>query len=296
VDIRRVLDDSLALREYDFKRGNIAVQREIPEELPAVTADPHQLEQVFLNIINNAVDAMLEMERGGVLSVRVYAEDGAVCVEFRDTGRGIADPKRIFDPFYTTKPVGKGTGLGLSICYGILKEHGGEIAARNVPEGGAALLVRLPAAGVAQPVGAPSGPAARELALQGRLLLVEEEEALLEFEREVLAGAGAEVVAASDPEKARALLEAGGFDAMVLNGSLPHGWTAMQIHAWLAQHRPAALKRVLFTFSTLDSQTQTFLDQNRISYLVKPFDVADLIAGSRRLLQKALAATASPGI
>ncbi|HJT00626.1 MAG TPA: GAF domain-containing protein [Terriglobales bacterium] len=293
VDIRRVVEDSLALRDYDFKRGNIVVQREVAEELPAVTADPHQLEQVFLNIINNAVDAMLEMERGGVLSMRVYAENGAVCVEFRDTGRGIVDPKRIFDPFYTTKPVGKGTGLGLSICYGILKEHGGEIEARNVPEGGAALLVRLPAAGKPQTVREPSPPPARELVLHGRLLLVDDEEAVLEFEREVLAGAGAEVVTASDPEKARNLLNSGGFDAVILNGSMPNGWSAVQIHGWLAQHHPRIVGKLLFVFSTLDGETQTFLEQKRISYLVKPFDVADLIAGSRKLLQKAAIATAS---
>ncbi|MGE5205069.1 MAG: GAF domain-containing protein [Chlamydiota bacterium] len=294
VDIRRVLEDSLALREYDFKRGNIAVQREIAEEIPAVTADPHQLEQVFLNIVNNAVDAMLEMDRGGALSVRVFAENGEVCVDFRDTGPGIADPGRIFDPFYTTKPVGKGTGLGLSICYGILKEHGGEIEARNLPEGGAALLVRLPAAGKPEPVRVPVATPVRELALNGRLLLVEDEEAVLEFEREVLAGAGAEVVAISDPNKARALLEEGdAFDALVLNGSMPSGWTAAEIHGWLAKHSSGMASRVLFVFSTLDGETQTFLEGNQIPYLVKPFGVADLIAGSRKLLQKAMAATAS---
>lgn len=293
VDIRRVVDDTLALREYDFKRGNIAVQREIADELPAVTADPHQLEQVFLNIINNAVDAMLEMERGGALFVRVYAENGAVCVEFRDTGPGIADPKRIFDPFYTTKPVGKGTGLGLSICYGIVKEHGGEIEARNATEGGAALLVRLPAGGKPEPLRAPTPSPTRQLVLQGRLLLVEDEEAVLEFEREVLAGAGAEVVAVSDPQKARSLLNGGGFDALILNGSMPNGWGTLEIHAWLAEHSSPMLRRLLFTFSTLDGETQTFLERNRISYLVKPFDVADLIATTRKLLEKRLTATAS---
>ncbi|HSB76997.1 MAG TPA: ATP-binding protein, partial [Terriglobales bacterium] len=293
VDIRRVVDDTLALREYDFKRGNIAVQREIAEELPAVTADPHQLEQVFLNIINNAVDAMLEMEQGGVLSVRVFAEQNSVCVEFRDTGRGIADPKRIFDPFYTTKPVGKGTGLGLSICYGILKEHGGGIEARNVPEGGAALLVRLPAAGVSEPVQAPALPPVRELVLQGRLLLVEDEEAVLEFEREVLAGAGAEVVAATHFEQARSLVTGREFDAVVINGTIPDGWSATKIYSWLAEHRASLLQHVLFTFSTVDGETQAFLEENRIPYLVKPFDVADLIAECRKILQKAMVVRAS---
>jgi len=115
----------------------------------------------------------------------------------------------------------------------------------------------------------------------------------LEFEREVLAGAGADVVAASDSEKARSSMDDGGVDALVLNGSMPDGWGAVQIHGWLSQHHPGMLGKVLFTFSTLDGETQTFLEQNRISYLVKPFDVADLIAGSRKLLQKAMAKSAS---
>jgi len=115
----------------------------------------------------------------------------------------------------------------------------------------------------------------------------------LEFEREVLAGAGAEVVAASDSEKARALMADAAFDGLVLNGSMPDGWGAVQIHGWLAQHHPGMLGKVLFTFSALDGETQTFLEQNRISYLVKPFDVADLIACSRKLLQKAMAKSAS---
>src|SRR5579885_1689817 len=112
-----------------------------------VVADAHQIEQVFLNIINNAVDAILETGRSGKLKIRVYNQNGSIFAQFADDGTGIKDPKRIFDPFYTTKSVGKGTGLGLSICYGIVKEHGGDITAHNRPEGGASVEVRLPASG-----------------------------------------------------------------------------------------------------------------------------------------------------
>jgi signal transduction histidine kinase len=90
-----------------------------------------------LNVINNAVDAILETGRTGKLKIHVSCVGGHVCTQFTDDGAGIKDPKRIFDPFYTTKSVGKGTGLGLSICYGIVKEHGGDITANNAPEGGA---------------------------------------------------------------------------------------------------------------------------------------------------------------
>jgi two-component system NtrC family sensor kinase len=145
VDIRKVLDETLALRDYDLKINNIRVERDLPSEPAMVVADPHQIEQVFLNIINNSVDAILETGHSGKLTIRITNVGGHVCTQFSDDGAGIKDPKRIFDPFYTTKSVGKGTGLGLSICYGIVKEHGGDITANNSPEGGALIEVKLPA-------------------------------------------------------------------------------------------------------------------------------------------------------
>src|SRR5246127_834511 len=174
VDIRKVLDETLALRDYDLKINNIRVERDLPAEAALVVADPHQIEQVFLNIINNALDAILETGRNGKLKIRVNCHGGHVCTQFIDDGPGIKEPKRIFDPFYTTKSVGKGTGLGLSICYGIVKEHGGDITAGNNPEGGAMIEVRLPASAVvaAAPVEEPK-PALRqhEGAVHGRVLL-----------------------------------------------------------------------------------------------------------------------------
>ena len=109
-----------------------------------VTADPHRLQQVLWNILNNAVDAILETGRTGKVKVRIFWQNGHVCTQFSDDGPGLKDPKRIFDPFFTTKPVGKGTGLGLSICYGIVKEHGGDIYAVNKEPNGARIVLELP--------------------------------------------------------------------------------------------------------------------------------------------------------
>src|SRR5437868_8835569 len=130
VDLRSVVEDTIALRDYDLKVNNIEVVREFEAVLPSVVADPHQLEQVYLNIINNAADAMMDSGRGGRLRISISADNGSVVTSFHDSGPGIYDPKHVFDPFYTTKGVGKGTGLGLSICYGIVKEHGGDISAQ----------------------------------------------------------------------------------------------------------------------------------------------------------------------
>ncbi len=163
VDLRQSLEDSLALREFDLKLNNVTVERDYDSGLPSITGDVHQLEQVFLNIINNAVDAIMDCAQSGTLRVRTYSEESRVCVEFRDSGLGLKDPKKIFDPFYTTKKIGKGTGLGLSICYGIVKEHGGDIVAFNHGQGGAVFQIKLPSASgrISSSAPDPGGNAAR---------------------------------------------------------------------------------------------------------------------------------------
>ena len=286
VDLRKVLEESLMLREYDLKVNNVTVEREIPEDVPSVVGDPHQLEQVFLNIINNALDAMVESAGSGQLKVRVFKRDAHVCVEFEDSGPGIKDPSRIFDPFYTTKSVGKGTGLGLSICYGIVKEHGGEIAARNRDEGGAAITVRLLASErPAQPETVPAPR--RESLLAGRVLLVEDEEAVMEFERDVLVGAGAEVTTSMSVEDAQHQLRKGSFDVVVMNGRMPGGCSACEMYEWIATNCSGLEKGLLLMFSTVtDAETRSFLHEHGVPSLAKPFEVADLISQVRALSQR----------
>jgi two-component system NtrC family sensor kinase len=296
VDIRKVLDETLALRDYDLKTNNIRVEREAPTESALVVADPHQIEQVFLNIINNAVDAILETGRTGKIKVRIFWQNGHVCTQFTDDGPGLKDPKRIFDPFYTTKSVGKGTGLGLSICYGIVKEHGGDITANNSPEGGAVIEVKLPAASAAIEPETPKVPARQhEGAISGRVLLVEEEESVLEFERDVLSGAGAAVVTARTSQDVKTRLLSEHFDAVIMNGKMPGEWNAPESYIWLQSNCPNMEGHVLFTFTSAVEQSdgRAFLQEHNVPYLVKPFEVAELIAQTRKLLQQAQAAAAA---
>jgi len=297
VDIRKVLDETLALRDYDLKINHIRVERDLPSEPALVVADPHQIEQVFLNIINNSVDAILETGRAGKLKIHIYSLGGQVCTRFTDDGAGIKDAKRIFDPFYTTKGIGKGTGLGLSICYGIVKEHGGDITANNAPDSGAVIEVRLPAVASAQVEAESLKPSHRlhEGATPGRVLLVEEEEAVLEFERDVLAGAGATVVTARTSQDVKTRLLSEPFDALIMNGNLPGQWTAKESYQWLQENCPGMEGHVLFTFSNgVDlGDGRAYLQENNVPCLIKPFEVAELLAQARRLLQQAQAAAAS---
>jgi two-component system NtrC family sensor kinase len=144
VRLNQIVLDTLALRDYDLRMKNIRLHVDLAPELPVTFADPHQLQQVFLNMVNNAVDAILENSSEGDLWVRSDVKGDRLVVEFRDSGPGVREPSRVFDPFYTTKPVGKGTGLGLSICYGIVTEHGGTITVRNVQPRGASFTIEIP--------------------------------------------------------------------------------------------------------------------------------------------------------
>lgn len=142
-NIEALLQEVLALREYHIRNHDVDVQLEIERDLPQVALDEDQFKQILLNLLNNSIDALEFARQRGIRIVAVRQGD-RVFVRFEDTGPGFADVNRVFDPFYTTKPVGKGTGLGLSICYGIVKEHGGEIHALNMEPTGARVVLELP--------------------------------------------------------------------------------------------------------------------------------------------------------
>jgi two-component system NtrC family sensor kinase len=146
VQLNSILRRTLQLRSYDFHSHGIETIEHLDEELPEVMGDAHQLQQVFLNILNNAYDAVHEVGRSARIEIMSTKAGDSVEVSFCDNGNGISHPDKVFDPFFTTKEVGKGTGLGLSICYGIVKEHGGDIHCHNNTDGqGATFIVRLPA-------------------------------------------------------------------------------------------------------------------------------------------------------
>jgi two-component system NtrC family sensor kinase len=145
VQLNGILRRTIQLRAYDFNSHGVEIVEHLDESLPQVVGDSHQLQQVFLNIMNNAYDAVRETGRPARIEIMTASLGTYVEVSFRDNGQGISHPDRIFDPFFTTKDVGKGTGLGLSICYGIVREHGGEILCHNNSgTQGATFIVRLP--------------------------------------------------------------------------------------------------------------------------------------------------------
>jgi len=164
LDLNTVVSNAVQLRALDLRAGTTKVELQLESVLPGVRGDGNQLMQVFFNIINNGIDAMEAANGGGTLTIKTMRDRAFVVVLFSDNGPGIKEPHRVFDPFYTTKPVGKGTGLGLSICFGIVQEHAGRILCYNRQEGGAVFRVELPAVLAALPTreaqlsGASSAP------------------------------------------------------------------------------------------------------------------------------------------
>jgi len=156
VDLNVLLHRAAQMLESRYPGGRIQLSLSIAPDFPRVLGNTNQLFQVFVEIIENAMDALQEVG-GGSLDVTAQKQGNEAVLQFSDSGYGVREPERVFDPFYTTKPVGKGTGLGLSVVYGVIQDHGGQITCQNKPEGGALFVVRFPAA--AEPAAHVAGAA-----------------------------------------------------------------------------------------------------------------------------------------
>jgi signal transduction histidine kinase len=150
VDLSVLLQRSVQMRELQRHDQKIRIEVVIGPNVPKIWGDGHRLFQAFVQIVENALDA-LEEAGGGLLEVTAGLQGEEVVVQFSDSGWGIKEPHRVFDPFYTTKPIGKGTGLGLSAVYGVVQDHQGQITCHNKPEGGAVFVLRLPVAATCEP-------------------------------------------------------------------------------------------------------------------------------------------------
>jgi PAS domain S-box-containing protein len=274
VQLNQILEDTLVLREFDMKLNNIVIHREFDPHLPMTGGDFHQLEQVFLNLLNNGVDAIQERGGSGEIWIRTATTGEKLVVEITDSGPGVTNPHKIFDPFYTTKPVGKGTGLGLSICYGIVKEHGGEIQVRNSPPRGATFRITLPVSHET-PMPSSDSVARRQSAASGTILLVDQEEALLLLEQEILVSSGSAVKIARTAEEAIKILTRDAIDAVVADIHLPGDLSTAGLYRWIKENRAELATRVVFTASNAGDSAAHILRNSGCPVLAKPFPVEE---------------------
>ena len=295
VDLNEIVERTLALRSYELKVENIAVECNLASDLPDTMADPHQLQQVVLNLLVNAEQAVLEGRGQGKIFIRTRQHPGnRVLVEVSDDGPGIPREiaSRIFDPFFTTKALGVGTGLGLSIVYGIVKQHEGEVTFENVPGAGAKFTVELPVIAVTSSArgAAPSQTPGETGALRpGRVLVVEDEPTVAQLIVDVLGEEGHRVDAVLDSQEGLTRLSRANYDLVICDLRMPRLDGPAFYEALVRSGSPLRDHIVFITGDTLAARTQDFLEGHNFPYLAKPFLVEELKLAINRMLAQSFA-------
>ena len=298
IDINGVVESVLELKEYQFKVDNVRVMKDLAPRLPLTMADSGLLQQVIMNIVHNAQQAMNGGKREAILTVRSRGEKGTIHLEIADTGPGIApgNLNRIFDPFYTTKEVGQGTGLGLSICYGIIQEHRGRIWAESREGEGTTFHVQIPVQeeGVParEPLPVPAGAVEEPLAETAgpaKILLVDDEASILDILCDVLRLDGHQIETALNGRLALRKLQQQPFDVVISDLRMP-GMSGQELFEQMKETNAALSGRIIFTTGDTASQdTQGFLQRSGSPCLQKPFDLNEV----RRLVHEVLASGSS---
>jgi two-component system, NtrC family, sensor kinase len=279
INVNDMVGAVLEILAYEMRTSNIEIEREFDAAVPKILGDSHQLQQVILNILNNARQAIETHCPNGRIRIGTEGNDSHVRIIFEDNGPGISPENlnKIFDPFFTTKPIGKGTGLGLSLCYGIVREHGGAITAHSLPDRGATFVIELPAQKPAQ--GDKSGQdssAAINLKGEGkRILVIDDEEWILELVRQILQQDGFQVDLANDGEAALNHVSRGQYEMLVCDWKMP-GLSGTQLYERIAEAAPDAARRLMFmTGDVVSDSFQDFLRRHSKSCLSKPFSVQE---------------------
>jgi two-component system NtrC family sensor kinase len=284
IDIGQLVERVLTLVANAGVTQKIAIVRDLASGLPSTAGDPGQIQQVFLNLVTNAFQAM--EESGGTLTVRSRLAAGRLRIEVEDTGPGVPAEirTRIFDPFFTTKPVGKGTGLGLSVAHGIISAHQGRIWVEDGTAGGARFVIDLPVRAATPQIGEREAPA---LPSNGRVLVIDDEESVAQVLGDLLQELGLDVEIAHSADTARARLASAHFDLITVDVIMPD---ENGVDVWRRLHAedPSAAARVVFVTGNVDPSIQAAIDSTGRPILAKPYTfkalkslVASTLGGAR---------------
>jgi len=273
-----LLESTLGLLRNQLMAHKVEATLEVEPGLPDVEVNANQIKQVFVNLINNAAQAIASDAPSGRIWIAAKRVRDGLAVSVTDSGPGISDElaARVFEPFFTTKPEGQGTGLGLSICQGIVKEHGGRLTLETRAGAGATFTVELP---LAAPAPRPDvSPAPRTESKPLTILVVDDEPHILHYMRATLESWGHTVEVASDGAYALERALAGPFDVIICDLRMPH-LSGRDMYLKLARHDPRAAERIIFaTGDTVRGDTLQFLQRLGRPYLHKPFTLAELRA------------------
>jgi len=297
--LNEIVERTLALRSYELKVENIVVKRNLDSHLPLTLADPYQLQQVVLNLLVNAEQAILSSRGHGCIWIRTRRYPGhRIRLEVSDNGPGVPSEisSRIFDPFFTTKPPGVGTGLGLSIIYGIVREHEGDVSWENRPRGGTRFIVDLPVVEAVLSGAGPKTSASIQPSRAGsgrRILVVEDEPIVAQLIADTLAEHTYTVDIVLNGREGLSRLAQRPYDLVICDLRMP-GLDGPSLFDSLVKAGSPMKDRILFiTGDTLARRSMDFLEKHRLSFLAKPFLVEELLLAVSKGLAAAPAAASS---
>jgi signal transduction histidine kinase len=291
VCLNSLVEAALEILQYQLRTSNVEAILKLDPHLPQAMVDPHQIQQVFVNLINNARQAIEAHQPRGWIKLTTVRNGETVRVMIQDSGPGIAEENlsKIFDPFFTTKEVGKGTGLGLSLCYGIIKEHGGTITPRSRPGEGATFIIDLPVTHAPGEVAAETPPPEADTGhvregVGKRVLVIDDEESILQMVREALTPRGYEVDIASDGASGLQRMSEKKYDVALCDWKMP-GLNGQQVFERARALNPALSSRMIFiTGDVINDRTRKFLEQQNKVCLPKPFTIAEFRAAIKKVL------------
>ena len=278
IDLNDIVRRTVALRAYHLSTVDVTITLDLDATNPKIWSNASELQQMLLNLVINAEQAVLTVAPPRSVTVRSRASERDVRLEVADNGPGVPPEirNRVFDPFFTTKPEGVGTGLGLSICYGIARDHGGRIWVEPEPGQGARFLIDLPRdpRTQARAVSETRIPGAPERRLN--VLLVEDEVGLRNALLHFLARRGIDATAVGDGAEALRVLKQQSFDVIVSDVRMP-GMSGRAFLEQLGTDRPELLSRLIFsTGDALEGDTADLIRESGTPTLAKPFDLMSL--------------------
>jgi PAS domain S-box-containing protein len=281
VDLNTLVTDTVELLTPVLRVDTITVELRLAHEVPRLWADPHQLQQVLVNLLTNAQQALREVAvpRHMILTTQGDLARAVVTLEVTDNGPGIppALQVRLFEPFFTTKPEGVGTGLGLPLCRGIIEGHGGTISLRSTPGAGTTFRVELPmGVGADRPPDRPSPEVAASPVPSAAILLVDDEAGITKAVLRLLQREGHTVDTAANGRLALAKLQERAYDLILCDLRMPE-LDGPGLYRALEQHAPALCRRFIFlTGDTLSPESQHFVEHSGVPRLTKPFTAAEV--------------------
>jgi PAS domain S-box-containing protein len=278
VNLNDIIDNTLKLREYVLKTNNIQVVKRFDADLPSTIADPGQLQQVFLNLIVNAEQAMKKANGKGTLTITTEVKDNNIYTSFQDDGPGISKENlsHLFEPFFTTKDVGEGTGLGLSLSRSIILEHNGIMRVESEFGHGATFIIELPIIEEPPAEDVINKINQGQLALikSGRIMVVDDELPVRTLLEKVLAPMGYSIETINDADTVLNRLKAGEkYDVILLDIRMP-GMSGTELYTHILETVPTLKGRIIIiTGDVMGLDIKDFLTKNNLPSLAKPFDI-----------------------